>query len=543
MADGLRKTALAPVRTATTLRDEVRENERLRLLLTTGAFLIPATIIWIFEEIPLAWRVVGTLALLLAASLVGIVALSAQLRQQDRLEAEPLPADLGSIPAAARAHREVRDGDPLLLAAHRADFVGLTYKSLSDMLDEVNARGAQLGALTTACLYVYALPVLEQLHPTLRHSSGLLPEWSRSIENAIEGLRRAAPALRELDLVLLDAEPAFTMSRVWTADDAGSGVHHLRWTPVVAGTEPKDMPTLRFESSSGDVDGAELYQAFSRFSEDLISRRAVRRFPLVRADLGYERADVAGLVELLAKISTHPIMRRDDVSFDVSITAPVALLGERTALKPWEVRTFYEAYLDPAGAVVSFTAEMAPRRQQATIRIDDGAHGEVRTVPVTEKHRLAAFALMTLPGAEPSVLLVDKPKGIWALDVPGGKVGVDDADWRATIRRELVEELALVLPPDANLRQVAWSYDPKSQKEGVPVLSVYAAHLLEPELASYARSFLVGKDGVAARRTLALPAAELLRRKAAQGADNSWAEPLCHAPRRAFEAVVRMAGR
>lgn len=554
MADGLRKGALAPVRTATTLRDVVRENERLRLLLTAAAFLVPATVIWIFEEIPLAWRVVGTLGVLLVASLIGIVLLSAQVRQQDREEAEGLEVveasgagevapEAGTIPAAAREHREVRDGDPLLLTAQRAEFVGLTYKSLSDMLDEVNARGIRFEALTSACLYVYALPVLHQLHPTLRHSSRLPSEWARSIQNAIEGLCRAAPRLRELDLVLLDAEPAFTMSKIWTRDDDGGDVRHLRWTPVVAGTEPKEMPTLRFQSTEGGADGAQLYQAFSRFSDDLISRRAVRRFPLVRAEIGYRRADVAGLVALLAEISTHPIMRRDDISFDVSVTAPVALLGDRAALKPWEVRALYEAYLDPDGPVVSFTAEMSPQRQVATIRVDDGAHGEVRTVPVAEKHRLASFALVTLPGPDPSVLLVDKPKGIWALDVPGGKVGVGDADWSATIRRELVEELALVLPPDASLRQVAWSYDPKSQKEGVPVLSAYAAHLLEPELASYAHSFVIGKDGAAARRTLAVPAAELLRRKAGQGADNGWAEPLCHAPRRAFEAVVRMAGR
>lgn len=381
--------------------------------------------------------------------------------------------------------------------------------------------------------------MLEILHPTLRGRSQLRQEWKTHLKGVITGLLDAAPNMQSLELHLLDADPSFTMSklRLPRSTENSSG-WWLRWTPIVEGMDPANMPTLLLDSNAASPSNQEpAFVAFDRLAHDLIKRRAVRHFPIIRRDVNFMRADIDGFIESLAEVSTHPLVRVNDTHFDVRVVGPKRLLPAEGRMEPWEVRELYEEYVNGSDVKV-FEAELDVAKSTAVLRIEATPNETLVEVPVAGKHLVAAFVLLVLNSSDSQeVIFVDKAKPGWTLDVPGGKLATGDVDWSAAIHRELVEELSFHVDSRVAFTPAGWVYDAKSRKEGGPVIAGYAIHNLSREDAHYARSFLVGGSESSGSRIVTIKTGSLLAQKRASQRSGRVEEAVCHAPLRVVEKI------
>lgn len=486
---------------------------------------------WVFGDLPLPWRLVITLAIIAIALVVIIIVMMLSRTHQPAKIGDPNPTL--EVPASPRLAAELKDGDPLLNAADHAVFVGLTFRSLSVALS--NGRIAAT-KLREATFYAFSLPVLTLLHPTLRGRPGLNDEWRVHLTNALTGMLDAAPHLQKLDLLLLDADPSFTMSKLRSHPTGGSPHWVLRWTPLIEGTEPREMPTLIFERSPqhpGELDSA--FEAFDTLSKDLVNRRAVRRFPILRRDKPYLRDDLRGFVDSLASVSTHPLVRIPDAAFRATLIGPKQLLPKERVIQPWEVRQIYEKCLTQDA--LTFQARTSPKTGEVTIEITDGSRRSPETREVAGTHFVAAFALLVLgPPHARRILLVDKAKPGWKLDVPGGKLAAGDATWSDGLRRELLEELSLHMNAE-EFPESGWVYDAKSRKEGEPVIAGYSIHYLSDTDTRYVEQFLIGQTEASGSKILATPLSKLIRAKREARRESKFEEVECHAPLHVLELI------
>jgi 8-oxo-dGTP pyrophosphatase MutT (NUDIX family) len=179
------------------------------------------------------------------------------------------------------------------------------------------------------------------------------------------------------------------------------------------------------------------------------------------------------------------------------------------------------------------------RKQMVHIKVSGESSEELVEHTVEGSHCVAAFALLVLESHdEPEIILVDKKKGIWPYDVPGGKVEEGDSDWSATLRRELIEELSFYVNSSVTFEPTIWTYDPKSQKEGVPVIAGYTVHHLSDDEAKYVRTYLIG-DLKQPRTPLItiVPVSSLLKSKEKAYEGGNFEEVECHAPLKAFKMI------
>jgi len=508
---------------------------------------------WLLGDVDVAWRLVATLGIvalgvLYFAGLTQLRLRALTLRHlggergtstessTSKNPASKTPA-IGTrfIPAEPRGRRETSERDALLHEAESAVFVALTFDTLGSAL-----RGplAILPSLRTAKLYVYSLPVLERLHPTLRGRSELEPEWIAGVTSVLEGLQRAAPLLGQLDLFLLDTEPVFTMSRLTTQTSEGAIHLSLRYTPIVEGVDPAATPTLEFNSTGNRTQWDPLFVAFDDLTNNLISRRAVRAFPIVRRDLNYVRSDLRAFVERLSTVTTHPEFRTPDRRFAAHLEAPTRLLDALSAtVTPWKVGELCDRFGHGNG-VESLRVQADVRDGTLTIRVaGDEPDEPMSSVPIEGDHFLAAFVLIVEHSRESRVVLIDKPKPGWVSDVPGGKVGCDDTNWASVVQREVLEELSIELDLSRIAPPVAWVYDPKSRKEGIPVVAGYSIYRLNDREQHYFEAVLHQDEETLLVKPVRRRVASLIQRKRASVAAGNPEEAECHAPLRALEAI------
>ncbi|MFC7489461.1 MULTISPECIES: NUDIX domain-containing protein [unclassified Knoellia] len=498
---------------------------------------------WLMGDLEVVSRIAVTLGVLMIA-LVVVVALLLLDRTSANsgLHTEPFSSALeksggsSAIRASPRLATELTQGDELLDVADRATFVGMTFRSLSAALSGHATSPVNLKEVT---LNVFALPVLQLLHPTLRGRPQLLEEWRANVHSTIVGILAASPNLQRLHVHLLDADPTFTMSklRVPQNDDAAP-LWCLRWTPVVEGIAPNRMPTLHLESKDTDTNASDpMFVAFDDLASELVERRAIRHFPILRRDVNYLRADIAGFVDSLLEVSTHPLVRKRDIPFSVTLQAPIGIVPDLHSIQPWELGAIYQRFVARDG-VTSFDVNLDVANRRATVLVDDGLNTPRFEGNVQGDHYVGAFALLVLgPLGGREVLMVDKPKPGWELDVPGGKIAEGDTDWSSAVHRELLEELSFHVSREVTFAPSAWVYDAKSRKEGKPVIAGYAVHYLDQKDADYARAFLVGGAEASGAKISKVKVDRILERKREAYGSGLSEEVVCHAPLSAMERI------
>jgi 8-oxo-dGTP pyrophosphatase MutT (NUDIX family) len=162
---------------------------------------------------------------------------------------------------------------------------------------------------------------------------------------------------------------------------------------------------------------------------------------------------------------------------------------------------------------------------------------------VTAIHKIGIFALLTKKdSSDLKVYFREKEKGTWPWDVPGGKVALGDVSHSDTVARELFEELGMIVYDGRLSHIIAAKYDPKSAKEGVPVIALYCHYELANAEASYIEKIL--PDGADGQKLVAHSVREVIREKHdrrqswEKGTGKDQYEAVCHAPLEALLAVA-----
>jgi len=282
-------------------------------------------------------------------------------------------------------------------------------------------------------------------------------------------------SLRDLDVVVMSVPPTFTASKLMLSQ----GQTLIRYTPVVSGVEPKLLPTLYI------APGPEKTKVFGQFDEmfkipEPGRKRAPLRFTLKRdGKLLHDNPDA--FIAELKYICNNPLYQPSEHRFVAQIRR------SQNATKTPEAEDVYKLYKarKPADP---FRAEVDLGSHTVTF----GKNGRAASIARLEcPHIVACFVLLTAkidesPGnGGHNVYLVYVEKGEWTHDVPGGKVAARDRTLQDTVRREVFEELGLLLDIGRIGEPVGFKYDLKSALEHVPVLPIYFGYRLDPNEREY----------------------------------------------------------
>lgn len=438
----------------------------------------------------------------------------------------PVSAREGVIDAVVR--KEEEEGSNLVLQqASFIRFIGMTYKSLGESFTKVQ-RPLRLERLERAVLCLYSLPSQRRSHPLLKDANALEREWLVGVENTINGLldSEKCPKLDHLDLILLSVPPSFTGTMATISNDGHDADYtQMRFHPVIDGFEPKDLPTLISHKTGSDC--SSLVNAFRLLLTEVGRRPDRLIFPLKRPN--YTRASIRDCLQLLKSVCNHKDYGPDDILYSACFQSntqgdrPCKMSPEQVALQlPNHRRT----------NTLAVSCDFDGAQLHLSLRGCDKA-GPVGIIHGIENdHYFACFCLLTWDG---TVVLIDYPKPGWDYDVPGGKSATLDRNGVDTVRREVFEELGLILDRDRLGAPLGSLYDHKSAREqGLPVVAQYYHYPLKDYEYSYlsdvARTTTKGHPLVHVNLT------ELLREKREhQGA----IEARCHAPLAVIDHIVK----
>lgn len=439
----------------------------------------------------------------------------------ESIEASP-PTVRQVVQFVTRGDSEGRGSDQPLQRAREATFVALTYKTLGQAV--TNPRGLKkLPKLRRATLFVPALPVLYRHHPTLGGNDfSIRSEWTTNIARSIAALcsTEFCPALEHLDLKVLSVPPTFTMSLL--EETAKPSIVTLRFTPIVSGVEPKHLPTLSLRELKSAP--SPLVAQFRTMIDALGQNQVPLSFAL-RRDGRALYSDFAALVARLSQLCNNPQYEPADLAFELKQDGRLAngrgpVIVDDTA-----------APTDCIGAAEVGAEFDFARRVVRRLRV---AGRRPQRLRFGEKHILGVFGVLTfVKDGVPSVLLVQYPKATWTYDVPGGKAALGDSTCLGVLKRELFEELGLILDEGRALRWVGLKYDEKSALTGKPVIACYyhypLSHDERADMLDRVRTSTKGKP------LIGYALADLIADQ--RGRDGLRSERVCHAPIEVLERV------
>jgi ADP-ribose pyrophosphatase YjhB (NUDIX family)/DNA-binding winged helix-turn-helix (wHTH) protein len=447
-----------------------------------------------------------------------------------------------SVEVIFRDDGEKSGSDELLLTAIYAGFVGLTFKSLSDALHSSNLNS--LPKLTVVELCIYALPLLKTWHPTLKNRPDALEqEWTSGLYTVLNALgqRDRFPALKRVDVVILNRIPSFTASVLTVEQAVSEIVKHIRYTPVIEDIEPAYAPTFRTNNAEKSESQKNVFEAFDHIVTALRRSQKPLVFPAMRDT--FMRTNLNEFVQGLTGVCNRSPYAPADALFTLRLRIPSA-----------EFAAFAKQYQDQeltpdavdfivSNRTISIEANFSD--WSATLTVCGKGTNDFAILPVRGRHIIAAFSLLSeATGNESRVVLRDKYKRPWAFDVPGGKVTTRDQSIAKGAAREVFEELALDLGTNVWSEPVAIKYDPRSQKEGKPVVAVYYHVVLTDEQRAFVDQVLrptFSEWGLAPIVFYSVP--DLITKKTNARHQLQDQERLveaeCHAPIEALERVLR----
>ena len=469
-------------------------------------------------------------------------------------DATHVKAESKAVEVSYRYDEEAKGGDPFLERATDAKFVALTYRTLGLALTRDQGIN-NLRSLRFVEIAVYALPILREWHPTLRSQPDQLTrEWKQGLTNVLTALvdSTRCPHLERLDLRIINRVPTFTASIVTTESEM-----RIRYTPVLEGEMPTRTPTINLSVEEPyKAPSNQIFNAFARIVDNMRMKLQPLIFPIVRnGALGtFVRSNIPDFVGKLAHVCNHPNYDPPDARFMVEfrinraiandlkwVMSPLPAGGE---ISPDAVYRCFDA-LRAAGRTDEFRVAIDFLQQRALIEVGEAREGECFSATIEGRHIIGGFALITRDSDPPTVLLQHKLKVPWAYDVPGGKVAVIDRTLAEGITREIFEELGFVANAERLSEPVAFKYDPRSRKEGVPVIAVYCHYLMSSEECDYLDNFVSPDIATEDQNPLTFCEIEDLvakkrRHRVGRRVDVDDAEIECHAPLEAFEAILRI---
>jgi ADP-ribose pyrophosphatase YjhB (NUDIX family) len=434
------------------------------------------------------------------------------------------------IRSVVRGNTERQGKDELLPLATDAKFVAMTYATLGCALSSEGGIKT-LPHLLRAQLAVYALPLLYKTHPTLTHSDEIEQEWTEGVRSAIKSLNNVAkcPQLQHLDLVVLSVEPTFTASLL-VYRNGNSLEARLRYTPIVAGLRPTSLPTLHLVSPMESP--SPLFDQFKTMIDALERERSPMRFPLRRGTT-YVRPSLDDFVKRLRHLCSRPTLQVQDRHFKVLLKRQGEPDLHAQTIDQHFIAQLFNASVSRGTASTDFKVEFDFHSSTATI-----CAGSTEGTAVCETrvhHVVGSFALMTANvESRPAVILARVAKPGWTHDVPGGKVSIVDESVADTVERELFEELGLVIDPSRLSAPLAFKYDLKSRRDGVPVIAVYHHYALNRRETDYLLK--ISGRTTKGHSLAAYPLASLIADQ--RGSDDS----VCHASAWILEAMQRASG-
>ncbi len=447
---------------------------------------------------------------------------------------------------------ETEGEDNLLAQATEARFVGLTFKTLG--LAFTNG-GLSLPELRHVELAVYALPILHEWHPTLRHSNELLKnEWKKGLTDTLMSLLNPnlCPNIEKIDLRIVNRVPTFSSSMLTIQSYGEPAMIHIRYTPVLEGEELATTPTITLSSPQIAFDP--VLSAFARIVDNMRVRCKPLTFPIFRrGSSSYQRSDIPTFVRRLSSITNHPGYDLRDTQFVVQLRidegfASVAGFKLKQKSRDLEVSPEFVQdcfdWLRDRNRSDSFRIALDFENHLAVIEISESANPQFFEARVTGRHKVGVFALLTKGSVdERSVILKHKGKLPWPFDVPGGKVANIDRTLEDTLSREIFEELGMLIDGESFGDHKAFKYDKHSNKEGVPVIAIYCHHDLTESEMNYLDEF-PPPDAEAATWSLA-PYSLVDLIKVKMDRRDHWkkdledAEAECHAPLEALLDIQR----
>jgi 8-oxo-dGTP pyrophosphatase MutT (NUDIX family) len=463
------------------------------------------------------------------------------------------PVSHEKLEVTYRHDREIRGGDDLLSSASDARFIALTYKTLGLALTQ---GGLALPEIVHVEVAVYALPILKNWHPTLRNEKSFLleREWLVGVSNVLTKLtsKGVAPKLETLDLRILNRVPTFTSSLLTTNSSDGD-LLRIRFTPVIEDVEPSSTPTINVVLYTGEKAKTEpLFDAYARILDNMRSRSRPLVFPVMRGGhAGYVRPALDDFVDKLSRTTNDSRYGLADAEFEVSAEIDVRLAhqfrlmsGKRGTEAPVHPDSIYSIFdeLRSLGKSSCFKVSFDVQEHRALIRAGAESTTEWVTIRVANPHKVGVFGILTkeTPHGRAAILKL-KRKPDWAYDVPGGKVADTDKSIKATISRELFEELGLEIRTDVLKKVYEYKYDPRGALTQGPVIAVYYHYKLNRSEATYLEQSLPNAtDGFPLEE---IPLKFLISEKRNRSPHNrnvpidkkdGGAEALCHAPLEVF---------
>jgi len=439
--------------------------------------------------------------------------------------------DVFLSPAIEDRSRDLADSNQIMQAAQRLDLLALTYVTLSRKISQLTFDN-----LTDITVRTYALPHQRNTHPThVGNFAALTSEWTSSISTVLKALcdRNRCPNLKSLQFVILSASPDFTGTYAeWRCGEKRGS--RLRLTLCVSGFQMSKIPTfiVDFEPEQASENSHQFLQLFRSTGLRPSSPLCFDISPHASGEF------IDTFVKRAAKVTNHPgIPGQQDLFFSFAIRPGNNIRAQ--SVKPANSVDI------PRMLGTPLVASSLSTGNDWRAAIDNVSKSLVvfsssrKSACVETQHFFANFVILLEPSdGTYNVVLVNKPKGPWDYDIPGGKYASTDSSAADNVCREVFEELGWILDPKRLKGPIGLNYDHTSLREsGKPGLIQYFYYVIVPS--KDWQSNTTRPQRSTTKDTLCYKNfAELVSEKATLKGQGQAVEPLCHVPLKVLEALA-----
>lgn len=382
--------------------------------------------------------------------------------------------DLFLSPVIEDRSRDLVDSNQILQAAKKLNMLALTYVTLSQNIADMTFNN-----LTEVVIRTYALPCQQNTHPTyVNNYTALSTEWITSISTILKAFcdKRRCPQLKKLQFVILSASPDFTGTYAEWQKAEKQG-RRLRLTLCVSGFQMSNIPTFII-----DFDANQNLDSSSSFLQ-LFNSTGLQPSPPLTFNISPETKEeyINAFVKRAAKVTNHPGQpAQRDIEFSFSFRPSNATRTHSAKqVEPIDISRIIKLPLtsNSRQAVKDWQIDIDKKSYALTLFSMQSKAGSVEA-----RHFFANFLILLEPsGKSFNIVLVNKPKPPWELDVPGGKFASTDTTAIDNVCREAFEELGWILEPKRVKGPIGVNYDHRALHEsGKPGLIQYFYYIISP---------------------------------------------------------------
>lgn len=379
---------------------------------------------------------------------------------------ENKPSEMDSVTPAS--FFEQRQNDRLyekLNGARQAKIYALTLKSFSeDLLDKENAK--VFDELQRIELFVYSLRVMVKHHPSWRndHEGRIVDEWVTGLSVVISALMdvKKFPALKDIRLNILSDIPLFTATILSFSPKNSLVEEAVYYTPVVAGIAPALIPTLVIEALHDNP--SPIYTSYEKII-DSVGRSAHSLRFMIRRN-GNNQQPVSEMVSGLKTVCNNKMFAAKDSLYTVKVRHKLIGSSDNPGISPLGLADLMRDQFKRGGV------EIIDHDSKDIVLKYDSCSANSMPVSIDAQHFIAYFALLTFDG---ELCVIKRDDKDWPFDLPGGKRNTEDISWVDCLKREVFEEIGIVLGKGSFQNNILGTiYDHKSANQGgMPVIATY----------------------------------------------------------------------